>query len=722
MSLWVADYGADQFMDGRLHEIQLSPTSALPPLFTVNAESVDFSSVVAGTYLYGSEYNALGGDDTVKLPADAVAAAQAGYDPSQAFHGWDGNDTITGGALNDVIYGDGGNDKLIGGTGNDVLYGLGGTDTLIGGAGNDQLNGGSGNDTVDYSASAAAVSVNLALGTATGEGNDILLNIENATGSGFDDTITGNTLANVLIGGSGTDTLRGGDGNDTLTGGSGLDQLFGEDGHDTLKWDNADSFDGGVGFDTLDANLSSNDTFDLRASNFAALERILTGSGIDAVTLSLSKVMSDTADDQFVADLGSGTDTLKIDLTGGWTATTSNPTLGPTAVAAGISVAGMTAYTFTNGTNTVTIFTNAEAVQQISTLPPLFTVGDDIINFDQIAAGTYAPGSQYDALAGNDTVTLPVDAAAAAAAGYSATQTFNAGDGNDLIIGGTLNDSISGGNGNDALQGGDGNDVLTGGSNTDRLDGGAGNDSLNGGSSADTLVGGLGNDLLDGGSSNDTADYSASTGAIAADLSLGTATGEGNDTLLNIENVTGSASDDTITGNSFANVLLGGGGNDALYGGDGNDRLTGGAGIDQLLGDAGHDTLKWDSADSFDGGVGFDTLDANLSSSDTIDLRGTGFANLERILTGGGKDVVTLSLNDVLSDTADHQFVADLGSGTDTLHIDVTGGWTATAPDGTLGPTGVAAGISISGLTAHTFTDGSQTVTVFASAEVIDVV
>jgi Ca2+-binding RTX toxin-like protein len=209
---------------------------------------------------------------------------------------------------------------------------------------------------------------------------------------------------------------------------------------------------------------------------------------------------------------------------------------------------------------------------------------------------------------------------------------------------------------------------------------------------------------------------------VTADLSVGIATGEGNDTLLNIENVTGSSSDDTITGNNLANVLLGGGGNDALHGGDGNDTLTGGAGIDQLLGDAGHDTLKWDSVDSFDGGVGFDTLDANLSSSDTIDLRGTGFANLERILTGGGKDVVTLSLNDVLSDTADHQFVADLGSGTDTLHIDVTGGWTATAPDGTLGPTGVAAGISIAGLTAHTFTDGSQTVTVFANAEVIDTV
>jgi len=38
---------------------------------------------------------------------------------------------------------------------------------------------------------------------------------------------------------------------------------------------------------------------------------------------------------------GSGSDTLKIDAIGGWTATTPNPTLGPTGVAAGISVSGM---------------------------------------------------------------------------------------------------------------------------------------------------------------------------------------------------------------------------------------------------------------------------------------------------------------------------------------------------------------------------------------------
>ena len=92
----------------------------------------------------------------------------------------------------------------------------------------------------------------------------------------------------------------------------------------------------------------------------------------------------------------------------------------------------------------------------------------------------------------------------------------------------------------------------------------------------------------------------------------------------------------------------------------------------------------------------------------------------ERIRTGSGKDTVTLSLNDVLSDTADHQFVADLGSSNpDTLNIDTAGGWTATAPNATLGPTAVAAGISVSGMTALTFVHGTDTVTVFTNAEVV---
>ena len=362
MSLWVADYGKDQVMDGRLFEIQLSGPST-PPLFTTNNDVVNFNQVVAGSYQAGTQYDALGGNDTVTLPVDAAAAVAAGYSPSQTFKGGSGSDAITGGSLGDHVSGGSGSDNIAGGAGNDTLAGDSSSDTVSGGLGDDVLDGGASNDTASYAAAAGPVTVNLSLGTATGEGTDTLLNMEHVTGSGFNDTLTGNTLNNALVGGAGNDTVHGGLGNDTLTGGTGTDQAFGDGGHDILKWDIADLFDGGDGFDTLDAILSSADTIDLRGASFANLERIQTGSGRDVVTLSLNDVLSDTADNQFVADLGSSSpDTLNIDTAGGWSATAPNGTLGPTGVAAGISVSGMTAHTFTNGVDTVTVFSNAEVV------------------------------------------------------------------------------------------------------------------------------------------------------------------------------------------------------------------------------------------------------------------------------------------------------------------------------------------------------------------------
>jgi len=54
-------------------------------------------------------------------------------------HGGVGNDTITGGAGHDVIFGDTGNDNLTGAAGNDVLIGGDGSDRLVGSAGHDIL-------------------------------------------------------------------------------------------------------------------------------------------------------------------------------------------------------------------------------------------------------------------------------------------------------------------------------------------------------------------------------------------------------------------------------------------------------------------------------------------------------------------------------------------------------------------------------------------------------
>ena len=97
---------------------------------------------------------------------------------------------------------------------------------------------------------------------------DKLSNIENITGSAYNDNIVGNTNANSLSGEAGNDNLSGGDGNDTLSGGAGDDVLIGGSGDDTLDGgDGDDQLDGGAGDDTI--ILESNGTFgsDLSAYN-----------------------------------------------------------------------------------------------------------------------------------------------------------------------------------------------------------------------------------------------------------------------------------------------------------------------------------------------------------------------------------------------------------------------------------------------------------------------
>ena len=135
----------------------------------------------------------------------------------------------TGNDLANRLAGAGGDDSLSGGAGND---------TLIGGAGADTLDGGTGTDTASYATAAAGVVVDLASGAgAVGDAaGDVLLSIENLTGSGYADTLAGDAGANLLDGGAGNDSLSGGAGNDTLIGGAGADTLDGGSGSDTASY------------------------------------------------------------------------------------------------------------------------------------------------------------------------------------------------------------------------------------------------------------------------------------------------------------------------------------------------------------------------------------------------------------------------------------------------------------------------------------------------------
>lgn len=159
---------------------------------------------------------------------------------------------------------------------------------------------------------------------------------------------------------------------------------------------------------------------------------------------------------------------------------------------------------------------------------------------------------------------------------------------------------------------------------------GSGHDTAYGGAGAEIFSGGVGDDVLHGGTGDDTADYSEVTSGVSVDLSRITLQfiggGQGFDTLIEIENVTGGAHNDTLVGSTGSNTLRGGDGDDTLDGGTGNDRLEGGNGTN---------TARYS---------GFSAATVNLSRADAQETVGygldtlIGIANLEG---GSGSDTFT---------------------------------------------------------------------------------
>ena len=174
--------------------------------------------------------------------------------PSCTITGTANAETISGTSADDVICAGGGNDTVKGLEGNDTLKGEAGNDQLLGGVGNDTLDGEIGTDTASYSPSLTAVTASLATNSATGEGSDTFLGVENLLGSSKADSLTGSETNNKLTGGGGPDTEQGGLGNDQVIGSGGADTLKGEDGDDTVNSKDGvngnDSLDGGAGTDT----------------------------------------------------------------------------------------------------------------------------------------------------------------------------------------------------------------------------------------------------------------------------------------------------------------------------------------------------------------------------------------------------------------------------------------------------------------------------------------
>ncbi|MCV6593662.1 MAG: hypothetical protein OIF48_11960, partial [Silicimonas sp.] len=141
-----------------------------------------------------------------------------GNNQSENIPGTNDDDFISGLGGNDTISGLGGDDGIDGGAGNDSIDGGSGYDYIFAGPGNDTFRGG-GNDEDDeltYENAASGVTVNLATGLATNDGDggtDVISDIVRIRGSAFNDNITADGAdRNRLIGLAGNDTLNGGDG------------------------------------------------------------------------------------------------------------------------------------------------------------------------------------------------------------------------------------------------------------------------------------------------------------------------------------------------------------------------------------------------------------------------------------------------------------------------------------------------------------------------------
>jgi len=177
--------------------------------------------------------------------------------------------------------------------------------------------------------------------------------------------------------------------------------------------------------------------------------------------------------------------------------------------------------------------------------------------------------------------------------------------------------------GNDRLYGDSGRNFLYGGAGSDSLDGGGGNDVLKGNIGKDRLTGGFGDDVLDGGSGEDWAQYREALGPVTVSLDARQNTGgAGIDTLINIENLSGSQYGDRLVGDFYANKLMGGLGDDSLCGYGDDDTLKGGLGRDTLQGGDGGDILNGGyGRDELTGGQGRDTFVFNTAlSDDTRDI------------------------------------------------------------------------------------------------------
>lgn len=167
----------------------------------------------------------------------------------------------------------------------------------------------------------------------------------------------------------------------------------------------------------------------------------------------------------------------------------------------------------------------------------------------------------------------------------------------------------------------------TGGSGVDTL---ISIENITGSKFNDTLQGNSGNNILDGGLGIDFVSYSSAAGSVNINLEGGLATGAaGLDTLISIENAIGS---------NFADTIIGSGVNNVIASGDGDDNILASLGSDVIDGGIGTDTVSYSS---LTGPISLGAFGVVTKSAGVVDQ----LNSVEIIVaTSSNQDTVDLSL------------------------------------------------------------------------------
>jgi len=452
---------------------------------------------------------------------------------------------LTGSTHDDTLIGDGGVNTLNGGVGNDILEGLGGADILI---------GGSGSNTASYDLATVGVTASLDTpGINTGDAaDDSYSQIQNLTGSAFNDTLIGDGDANVLNGGAGDDILEGMGGADLLNGGI--------SGTDTASYARASTF---IAASLTTGLAGFNSAGDAQGDTYANITNLIGSNYNDTLIGKASaNLLNGGAGDDILEGLG-GADTL----IGGTGSNTASYEHGATGVTASLDNPGIN--TFDAAGDTYSQIQNITGSAYNDNL-----IGDNGINILNGGAGD----DTLEGMGGNDVLNGGIsgtDTASYAHASVSVSASLTTGLASFNSAGDALGDTYTN---ITNLTGSNYNDTLIGNGSANVLNGGGGDDILEGLVGADTLIGGTGNNTA---SYEHAAAVAGLTGLTISLTNPGTNTGDaGGDTYAQIQNLTGSAFNDTIIGDGSSNILNGGTGDDLLEGMGNADILNGGDGID----------------------------------------------------------------------------------------------------------------------------------------------